>query len=326
MTKLKVFVTREIPHAGIDILKKKFIVKIYPKDDAIPRKELEKGIKWCDALLPLLTDKIDSKLMDLNKNLKIIANYAVGFDNIDVKAATERKIPVTNTPGVLTDAVAEHAITLLMSIARRVPESDKFTKQGKYKGWSPMLFLGTELKGKNLGIVGLGRIGSAVASRAVNGLGMKVLYNKRHPDKKFEKRYGAKYVSLPNLMKQSDFISVHVPLNPATRHLIGKKQLGMMKKAAYLINTSRGPIIDEKALVEVLKKRKIKGAALDVLENEPKLSPGLNKLDNVVLTPHTASGTIETRNAMAVLAANNIIEVSQSKIPTNIVNKEIYQK
>lgn len=326
MIKLKVFVTREIPHAGIYLLKKKFIVKIYPKDNAIPRKELEKGIKWCDALLPLLTDKIDSKLMDLNKNLKIIANYAVGFDNIDVKAATERKIPVTNTPGVLTDAVAEHAITLLMSIARRVPESDKFTKQGKYKGWSPMLFLGTELKGKNLGIVGLGRIGNAVASRAVSGLGMKVLYNKRHPDKKFEKQYGAKYVSLPNLMKQSDFISVHVPLNPATRHLIGKKQLGMMKKTAYLINTSRGPIIDEKALVEVLKKRKIKGAALDVLENEPKLSPGLNKLDNVVLTPHTASGTIETRNAMAVLAANNILEVSQGKIPTNIVNKEIYQR
>jgi len=326
MAKLKVFISREIPNAGIDLLKKKFIVKVYPGANAIPKKELEKGVKWCDALLPLLTDKIDVKLMDLNKNLKVIANYAVGYDNIDVKAATERKIPVTNTPGVLTDAVAEHAITLLMSIARRIPESDTFTKKGKYKGWSPMLLLGTELIGKNLGIVGLGRIGSAVASRAVNGLGMKVLYNKRHPDKKFEKQYGAKYVSLPNLMKQSDFISVHVPLNPATRHLIGKKQLGMMKKTAYLINTSRGPIIDEKALVQVLKKKRIKGAALDVLENEPKMSPGLNKLENVILTPHTASGTIETRSEMAVLAANNIIQVSQGKVPTNIVNKEIYKK
>jgi len=317
MARLKVFVTRQIPHAGIDLLKKKFIVKIYPKENAISREELEKGVKWCDALLPLLTDKID-------KNLRVIANYAVGYDNIDVKAATERKIPVTNTPGVLTDAVAEHTLTLLMSIARRIPESDTFTKQGKYKGWSPMLFLGTELKGKTLGIVGLGRIGSAVAERVIMGLGMKVIYYKRHPNKKFEKKFGAKFVKFPELLKTSDFITLHTPLNPATKHLIGKKQLGMMKKTAYLINSSRGPIIDEKALVEVLRKRKIKGAALDVLENEPKLSPGLNKLDNVVLTPHTASGTIETRSAMSVLAANNIIEVSQGKVPTNIVNKEIY--
>jgi len=324
MAKLKVFVSREIPHAGIDMLKKKFDVKIYPGANAIPRKDLEHGVKWCDALLPLLTDKVDAKLMDLNKNLKVIANYAVGFDNIDVKAATERKIPVTNTPGVLTDAVAEHAITLMMSIARRIPESDVFTKKGKYKGWSPMLLLGTELKGKTLGIVGLGHIGSAVAERAIRGLGMKVIYYKRHPDKDFEKKYGAKFVSLLDLMKNSDFISVHTPLNPATRHLIGKKQLAMMKKTAYLINTSRGPIIDEKALISVLKKRKIQGAALDVLENEPKLTPGLNKLVNVILTPHTASGTIETRSAMAVLAAKNIIEFSQGKVPSNIVNKEIY--
>jgi len=325
MSKLKVFVTREIPSAGINLLKKKFIVKIFTKNNTIPRKDLEAGVKWCDALLPLLTDKIDAKLMDLNKKLKVVANYAVGFDNIDVKAATERKIPVTNTPGVLTDAVAEHTLSLLMSIARRIPESDKFTKQGKYKGWSPMLFLGTELKGKTLGIIGLGRIGSAVAERVISGLGMKVLYNKRHPDNNFEKKFGAKYVSLPELMKNSDFISVHIPLNPATRHLIGKKQLAMMKKTAYLINTSRGPIIDEKVLVNVLKEKKINGAALDVLENEPNLSPGLNKLDNVILTPHTASGTIETRTAMSVLAANNIIDISRGKIPSNIVNKEIYQ-
>ena len=326
MGKLKVFVTREIPHAGIDILKKRFIVKIYPKDNTIPRKDLEVGVKWCDALLPLLTDKIDAKLMDLNKNLKIIANYAVGYDNIDIKAATQRKIPVTNTPGVLTDAVAEHTLSLLMSIARRIPESDIFTKQGKYNGWGPMLFLGTELKGKTLGILGLGRIGSAVAQRAINGFGMKVIYNKRHPDKKFEKKFGAKFVKFPELMKKSDFISVHTPLNPSTIHLIGKKQLEMMKDTAYLINTSRGPIIDERALVNVLRKEKIKGAALDVLENEPKLSPGLSKLDNIILTPHTASGTIETRSAMSILSANNIVDISKGKIPTNIVNKEIYQK
>jgi len=326
MVKLKVFVTRDLPKEGIDLLKKNFIVKVYSKDQAIPMNELEKGIKWCDALLPLLTEKIDGKLMDLNKKLKIIANYAVGFDNIDIKAATQRKIPVSNTPDVLTEAVAGHTIALLLAIARRIPESDKFTKDGKYKVWKPMLLLGTELKGKTLGIVGLGRIGSIVAETAVKGLGMNILYNKRTRDKQFEKKYKAKFSSLSELMKKSDFISIHTPLTPQTKHLIGKKQLGMMKKTAYLVNTSRGPIVDEKALVNALKKGKIKGAALDVFEKEPKLSPGLNKLDNVILTPHTASGTIETRSAMAVLAAQNIIDISKNKKPRTIVNKEIYGK
>ena len=323
MAKLKVFITRKIPDAGINLLKRKFIVKIYPKDNAIPRKELEKGVKWCDALLSLLTEKIDSKLMDLNKNLKIISNYAVGFDNVDIKAANERRIPVTNTPDVLTHAVSEHTIALLMSITRRIPESDNFTREGKYKAWSPMLFLGSGLRDKTLGVVGLGRIGSNVARIAIKGFGMKVIYNKKHRDKGFEKKYNAKFVSLSSLMKKSDFISLHTPLNKSTRHLIGKKQLGMMKKTAYLINTSRGPIIDEKALVKVLRKKKIKGAALDVFEKEPKLSPGMSKLNNIVLTPHIASGTIEARSAMAVLAANGIIDASKGKIPANIVNKEI---
>jgi len=326
MIKLKVFITRKIPDAGMDLLKKRFVVKVYPKDNAIPRKELEKGVKWCDALLSLLTEKIDSKLMDLNKNLKIISNYAVGFDNVDIKAANKRKIPVTNTPDVLTHAVSEHTIALLMSIARRIPEADDFTRKGKYKHWSPMLFLGSGLKGKTLGIIGLGRIGSNVAQMSIKGFGMKVIYNKSHPDKEFEKKYNAKFVSLSELMKKSDFVSLHTPLNKSTRHLIGKKQLNMMKKTAYLINTSRGPIIDEKFLVAALKKRKIKGAALDVFENGPKLSLGMNKLDNIILTPHIASGTIEARNAMAVLAAEGIIDVSKNKIPKNIVNKEIYKK
>ena len=326
MAKFKVFITRKIPDAGMDLLKNKFIVKVYSKDNVIPRKELEKGVKWCNALLSLLTEKIDSKLMDLNKNLKIISNYAVGFDNVDIKAANERKIPVTNTPDVLTQAVSEHTVALLMSIARRIPESDDFTRKGKYKAWAPMLFLGSELKGKTLGIVGLGRIGSTVAQISIKGLGMKVIYNKKHRDKGFEKKYNAKFVSLPSLMKTSDFISLHTPLNKSTRHLIGKKQINMMKKTAYLINTSRGPIIDEKSLVFALKKRKIRGAALDVLENEPKLSSGMNKLNNIILTPHIASGTIEARDAMAVLAAESIISVSKDKIPKNIVNKEIYKK
>jgi glyoxylate reductase len=323
---MKIFVTGKIPNAGLDLLKKKHTVRVYPKHQMISRKELEKGVMWCDALLPLLTDKIDGKLMDLNKNLKVIANYAVGFNNIDVKAATQRSIPVTNTPGVLTDTVAEHALALLLAIARRIPESDVFTKKGKYKGWEPMLFLGTELKGKTLGIVGLGRIGSAVAQRAIQGFGMNVVYNKRSPDKKFEKKFGAKFVNLSTLMKNSNFISIHLPLNPKTRHFVGKKQIGMMKKTAYLINTSRGPVVDEKALVVALRGKKIQGAALDVLENEPKLSPGLNKLSNVVLTPHTASATIETRSAMAILAARNILEVLSGKKPSHCVNAEVYGK
>ena len=264
--------------------------------------------------------------MDLNKNLKIISNYAVGFDNVEIKAANERKIPVTNTPDVLTQAVSEHTIALLMSIARRIPEADDFVRKGKYKVWSPMLLLGPQFKDKTLGIVGLGSIGSAVAKMAIKGLEMNVIYNKRHRDKKFEKKYNAKFVSLSELMKKSDFVSLHTPLNKSTRHLIGKKQFDMMKKTAYLINTSRGPIVDEVSLISALRKRKIRGAALDVFEYEPKVPSAMKKINNIILTPHIASGTTEARDAMAVLAANSIIEISKGKIPKNIVNKEIYKK
>jgi len=315
----KVFVTRKIPDSGLKLLKKYHTVKVYPKNKVISRAELIKDVKWCDALLCLLTDKIDAKVMDSNPKLKVISNYAVGFNNIDVKAANQRKIPVTNTPGVLTDAVAEHTFALMISIAHRISESDRFTRAGKYKGWEPMLLLGTEMKGKTLGIIGLGRIGSAVAHRAVNGMGMKCIYHTRTRKHDFEKEYGAKYVSLNQLLKKSDFISIHVPLNPKTRHLISAKELHMMKKTAFLINTSRGPVIDEKALVSALKRKVIAGAGLDVFENEPKLMPGLNKLDNVVLTPHTASATIETRSAMGTLAAENILAVLRGKKPKHLV-------
>ena len=320
---MKIFVTRKIPESGINLLKKYHQVKIYPKDKVISKKDLIKGVKWCDALLCLLTDKIDSKVMDANPDLKVISNYAVGVDNIDIKAATKRNIPVTNTPGVLTDAVAEHTFALIISIARRIPESDRFTRTGKYKGWEPMLMLGMELKGKTLGIIGLGRIGSGVAERTAKGMGMNVLYNdvKRNP--KFERKYKAKYASLNTLLKKADIVSLHVPLLPSTRHLISAKQLRMMKKTAYLINTSRGPVVDEKALVKALKRKEIAGAGLDVYESEPKLAAGLAKLDNVVLTPHIASGTIETREAMSELAAKNILAVLNGKKPLNLVNKEV---
>lgn len=326
MPKPKVFITRKIPESGIKLLQRECEVKINSKNQVISRTELLKGVQWCDALLCLLTDKIDKEVMDLNPSLKIIANYAVGFDNIDVKYATEQRIPITNTPGVLTDAVAEHAIALMMSIARRIPESDRFIRAGKYKGWEPLLLLGTELKGKTLGIVGLGRIGSGVASRAQKGMQMKIVYYDVKPNPEFEKEFSAKYCSLPELLKTADFISIHVPLLPTTRHLISTKEFVMMKKTAYLINTSRGPVIDEKALVQALKKKQIAGAGLDVFEFEPKLSPGLEKLDNVIVTPHTASATIEARSAMSELAAKNILAVFNGQKPLTLVNPEMYGK
>jgi len=318
----KVFVTREIPKEGLDLLRGKVDLEIWEEDRIIPHDVLLKRVKGVDALLSLLTDKIDAPVMDATgPQLKIISNYAVGYDNVDVKAATERKIMVTNTPGVLTEAVAEHTFALLMAIARRIAESDKFTREGMYKGWGPMLLLGCELPEKILGIVGLGRIGTRVAEMAARGMGMRVIYYDIKQDEKFEKQFGAKFCKdLPDLLKGADFVSLHVPLLPATRHLIGEKELKLMKKTAYLINTSRGPVVDEQALVSALKKGWIKGAAIDVYEKEPELAPGLVKLENVVLTPHTASATIEARGAMAHLAAQAILDVFAGKTPENLVN------
>lgn len=321
----KVFVTRKIPETGLQLLRKHFQVRVYAKDQVIPRKDLIRGVKWCDALLCLLTDKIDKEVIDANPRLQVISNVAVGFDNIDVKYATAKGIPVTNTPGVLTDAVAEHTFALMLAIARRIPESDRFTRAGKYQGWEPLLLLGTQLKGKTLGIVGLGKIGLGVAERARKGMGMKLVYYDVKRDPRFEQQYQARYAPLSELLRTADFVSLHVPLLPSTRHFIGKKELTLMKKTAYLINTARGPIVDETALVVALKKKQIAGAALDVYEFEPKLSAGLAKLENVVLTPHTASATIEARSAMAELAAQNILNVLQGKEPLALVNPE-YRK
>lgn len=315
----KVFVTRKIPEAGIKLLRKECEVRVYPKNKAIPRRELIKGVKWCDALLCLLTEKIDKEILKANPKLKIVANYAVGYDNIAVSACKELNIPVTNTPGVLTEAVAEHTFALLLSIARRIPESDCFVRAGKYKQWEPELLLGPQLEGKTIGIIGLGRIGSKVAEKAVKGMGMRAVYNSISRNKKFEKEYSAKFLSKEELLKKSDFVTLHVPLLKSTYHLISKKELKLMKKTAYLINTSRGAVVDEKALVQALKNKKIAGAALDVYENEPRITKDLLKLKNVVLTPHTASATYEARNAMAILAAKNILAVKKGKKPPNIV-------
>ena len=326
MQKKKVFVTRQIPKKGILLLRRHFLVKVYNKDQAIPRKELLKEVKHCDALLSLLTEKIDSEVFKANPNLKVVSNYAVGYDNVDVKAATANGIPVCNTPGVLENAVAEHTFALLLALCKRIAEADQYVRAGKYKRWEPMQLPGTALEGNTIGIIGLGRIGAGVAERARKGMGVNVLYHDIKRNKQFEKELQAKFVSLPELLKKSDFVSLHVPLLPSTRHLISKEELRLMKKTAYLINTSRGPVIDEKALVDALKKKHIAGAGLDVYENEPSLTPGLTKLKNVILTPHTASATVEARTAMSELAAQNIIDVLQGRKAKFTVNPEVYRK
>ena len=320
----KIFITRKIPERGIEKLKSAGLeVEINPDDKVLSKDEL---IAWLkkgsyDAVLCLLTDKIDADVFAAaGKQCKIFANYAVGFDNIDLAAAKTAGMMVSNTPGVLTDTVAEHTFALMLAIAHRVAEADKFAKAGKYHGWEPMMLLGTDLSYKTVGILGLGRIGSRVAYHAAKGFNAKVIYYDVKRNEEFEKEFGAVFCETPELLlMQADFVSVHVPLLPTTRHLIDANRLKMMKPSAYLINTSRGPIIDEKALAEALTNNVIKGAAIDVFENEPAIEPGLIGLNNVILTPHIASATEETRSKMAELAAENIIAAINGGAPPNLV-------
>ncbi len=321
---MKVFITRQIPDGGIKLLEEKgYNIMISSYDRVLSKAELIDFLQKdrYDAVLCLLTDKIDAEVFDAaGKQCKIFANYAVGFDNVDVKAAQERGIMVTNTPGVLTASVAEHTFALLLALAHRIPESDRFTRAGKYKGWEPMLLLGTDVSKKTLGIVGLGRIGTTVAHHAVKGLEMRVLYYDLKRNEEFEKEFGAVFrENVDDIFKEADFVSIHVPLMPTTKHLVDTRRFALMKKTACLINTSRGPIVDEKALVDALQKNIIRGAALDVYENEPELASGLAELENVILTPHTASATEETRQAMSELAAKNIIEALGGRTPPNLV-------
>lgn len=264
--------------------------------------------------------------MDAGNKLRGIANYAVGFNNIEVAEATKRGLPVTNTPGVLTETTADFAWTLLMATARRVVEADKFTREGKYDGWAPMLFLGADIHGKTLGLIGLGRIGSAVARRA-SGFDMKVLYfDERRLSPEEEAKLGVEFATKEQILKEADFISLHVPLLPSTRHLISEKELNMMKKTAILINTARGPVVDEVALVKALKDGVIAGAGIDVFENEPELAEGFKDCYNAVIPPHIASASVETRTKMATMAASNLVQMLKGEVPTNIVNPEVYEK
>jgi glyoxylate reductase len=310
----KVFVTRRIPESGPALLRANdFDVEVSNFDGVLPREVLLEKVRGVDAILSLLTDRIDGDLMDAaGPQLKVIGQFAVGFDNIDLQAAAKRRIVVTNTPGVLTEATAELAVALIYAVARRIVEADQYMREGRFNGWAPLMLLGTNLVGKVLGLIGLGRIGQAVARRMGH---MKILYHDTNRNEQLEHQLDIEYRELDDLLKTADVISLHVPLTDRTRYLIDSTRLGMMKSTAYLINTSRGPVVDEGALVEALKTGRIKGAALDVYEEEPLMAPGLAELTNVVLVPHIGSATEEARSAMSELAAQNIIAVLSGRKP-----------
>ncbi len=318
-----IYVTRRIPEIGLSMLRDKgFTLDVSEKDGVLTQVELLAALKAkpYDGVLCLLTDTINGAVFDAVPSAKIFANYAVGFNNIDVPEAKKRGITITNTPGALTNTVAEHAMALILAVATRSVEGDRLVRAGKYEGWGPMMLLGTDLKGKTLGVLGAGRIGSRLAYHCQKGFDMNVIYYdvKQNPD--FEKETGATfYPSVEEVLEHADVVSIHVPLLDSTKHLINADRLALMKKSAYLINTSRGPVVDEVALVDALKKGKIAGAGLDVYENEPRLAPGLTECESAVLTPHIASATETTRGEMARLAAENLIAYFEGRTPPNQV-------
>lgn len=317
----KIYVTRMIPESAIEMLKGKgYEVSVSAKDGVLTKEELIGELKKepYDAVLSLLTDKIDKDVLDAVPSAKIVANFAVGYNNIDTAAAAEQGVVITNTPEVLTNTVAEHTFALMMAIACRIVEGDSFMRSGKFKNWEPMMLLGSDLSGKTLGILGAGRIGSRVAHHGAKGFEMNVLYYDVKKNDTLEQETGAQFrATAEEVLREADYVSIHVPLLPSTTHLIDEAKLKSMKKTAYLVNTSRGPVIDEAALVRALSEKWIQGAALDVFEHEPAMAPGLSDLPNIIVTPHIASATLATRVEMANLAAKNIIEFLEGKEPPN---------
>ncbi len=323
MARANVYITRMIPQETIDELKKLHDVEVNELDRALTREELLKAVKGRDAIISLLTDTIDGDVLDsAGPHCKIVANYAVGFNNFDLKAATERGVVMTNTPGVLDDATATHAWALLLTTARRISESERYVRDGKWEGWAPMAFIGQDVDGKTLGVAGLGRIGKKFAKKGI-AFDMDIIYTNEHRDLAFEKEFNARFVDKETLLKESDYLSLHLPLLADTKHYIGEKELGKMKPTAILINAARGPLIDEKALVQALKNKVIFAAGLDVFEDEPKLAPGLVELENAVIVPHIASATIQTRLAMGKIAINNVISVLNGEAPQTCINPEV---
>ena len=324
MAKPKVFVTRRIAQVALDRIAAEADMELWPEELPPSYDLILQKAGQADGLLTLLTDRIDAALMDGAPRLKIISNLAVGYDNIDVPAATTRGILVGNTPGVLTETTADLAFSLLMAAARRVVEADRYTRSGKWKTWSPQVLLGQDIHGATLGIVGLGRIGSEVAQRA-RGFGMKILYHKTSRlNEADERKLGALYVpDLKALLAAADFVTLHVPLTPSTLHLIGEDEFAAMKPTAVLVNTSRGPVVDQRALYQALKSGRIFAAGLDVTEEEPiPLDDPLLTLENVIVLPHIGSASVETRKKMALMAAENLLAGLRGELPPHPVNPE----
>jgi glyoxylate reductase len=329
---VRIFATRRIPDAGLDMLKRTGEVEIgvEPADELVPRERLLQGIGRAEVLVSLLTERIDREALEAGKHLRGVANYAVGFNNIDVAAATALGLPVTNTPGVLTDTTADLAWALILSVARNIVPADRYMRQGKYKIWGPSLFLGGDVgpggdgRRKVLGIIGFGRIGQAVYRRSI-GFDMRVLAYDPPMRETIEKTEGVEYAEIDRILRESDFITIHTDLNESTRHLISAAAFAKMKRTAYLINTARGPIVDEKALVAALREGRITGAGLDVFEDEPAMAEGLAELENVVILPHIASASWDTRNRMAVMCAENAAAHARRERAPNCVNPEVYE-
>lgn len=324
MQKPRVYVTRKLPERGLRKIEENFDFEMWGRYAPPSKQIIKQKAREADALFTVVSDRIDAEVFDAAINLKIVAQMAVGFDNIDVEEATKRGICVTNTPEVLTETTADFAWALMMAIARRVVEADKYVRSGKWKvSWHPSMMIGRDVNGATLGIVGAGRIGYAMGERA-KGFRMKILYYDVTPRYEMEKDLGAKRVELDQLLRESDFVSIHVPLMKETRHLMDAEKFKLMKKTAYIVNNSRGPVVDEKALYEALKEGRIAGAGLDVFEQEP--TPENNpllKLDNVVVAPHISSASYETRSRMAVMAAENIIAFFGGQTPPNLVNPKV---
>lgn len=319
MNKPKVFLTRELPSAVMERLEEVAELTFNPEDRVLSKDEIVEGVKGKDALLCLLTDSIDKEVLSANPDLKIVANYAVGYNNIDVQAAAEMGISVSNTPGVLTETSADLAFALIMAVSRRVVEADVYLRTGQWGGWGPLQFLGPDVHGATLGIVGLGRIGKAVAQRA-KGFGMKVIYwNRTRLSREEEEKEGWIYLPLEELLKTADFVSLHVAYSSDTHHLIGPEELRLMKPEAVLINTARGAVVNEKALVEALKEGQIWGAGLDVFEHEPAVERELLTMKNVVLLPHLGSASVATRTKMGMMTIENILAAWKGDPIPNLV-------
>jgi len=316
-----IFLTQRLPGEVLEKIEKVFDLRCPPGDDSLRKDQLIEGLKQVEGLISMLSDSVDREVLDAAPHLKIISNYAVGYNNIDLEAAQERGIVVTNTPGVLTETTADLSWALMMAVARRIPEGSALVKSGKWRGWRPTEMLGYDFFGKTIGVIGMGRIGQALARRA-QGFSMKILYHQRNRlPKEVEVALKLNYFPLSELLRRSDFVSLHLPLNDESRHLINAQAFRWMKKTAFLINTARGAVVDEQALVEALSSKSIAGAAgLDVFEGEPHVSPTLLGMDNVVTLPHIGSASFETRLKMGEMVLENLLAFFEKKPPPNMVS------